>query len=73
MLLNNTLELPAPVDDVFNTEDSSNEDYDDTITSKDSSAIYRDWVKEMSRVDQQRIAMMLHDNYTTQFGLLKVL
>ena len=64
--------MPAPVDDVSSDEDSSDEDYDDTIASEDSAAIYRDWIGEMSRVDQQRIAMMLYDNYTTRFGLLKV-
>ena len=72
VLLDSTLELPAPVDDVSSDEDSSDEDYDDTIVSEDSAAIYRDWIGEMSRVDKQRIAMILYDNYTTRFGLLKV-
>ena len=51
-LLDNTLELPAPVDDV-SSEDLSDEDYDDTIASEDSAAGL-DWGDEQSRPAKNR-------------------
>jgi len=47
------------------------EDYNGTAGQGDYKSIYYDWIAEMSRLDQQRIAMMLYDNYRERFGMLK--
>ena len=33
--------------------------------------ICSDWVSEMERIDKQKVAMMLYDNYVERMGLQK--
>ena len=47
------------------------EDHDGTAGQGDYKLMYCNWMAEMSRLDQQRIAMMLYDNYRERFGKLK--
>jgi len=62
-------ELLAPLDSV-GEENSSSKD-NGTAQQADHKSIYREWIAEMSRLDQQRLAMMLFDNYRDNFGLMK--
>lgn len=52
--------------------DSNDEDYEGMLVKGDLSSIYEDWLKDMKRVDQQRVAMMLYDNYRIRFLLQKI-
>ena len=52
-------------------ESDSDEEYEGILVEDDISSIYEDWLKHMKRVDQQRMAMMLYDNYRTRFLLQK--
>ena len=52
-------------------ESDSDEEYKGKLAEDDVSSIYKDWLNDMKRVDQQRIAMMLYDNYRTRFLLQK--
>ena len=70
-------DLPAPTgirEDYSSDEDdddSCDEEYKGTLTSEDTAAIYSDWVSEMKRIDKQKVAMMLYDNYVKRMGLQK--
>lgn len=75
------LELPAPLESTYEGEFNSSEEEDDDDDDEDDEymgetnqddikAIYKDWIDEMKRIDQQKMAMMLYDNYRDSFGLL---
>ena len=68
-------DLPAPtgIEDDYSSDDEHtyDEDYDEKLTSEDISAIYSDWVSEMKRIDKQKMAMMLYDNYVNRMSLQK--
>ena len=68
-------DLPAPtgIEDNYSSDDEHtyDKDYDEKLTSKDTSAIYSDWVSEMKRIDKQKMAMMLYDNYVNRMSLQK--
>lgn len=66
--LDDSLELPAPKE---SDESSDYKDFDRLADDKEYCSLYCDWIADMSHLDQQRIAMMLNDNYREQFGLLK--
>ena len=66
-------DLPAPIAieecNGSEDEDMCDEDYKGMLTSEDTAAIYSDWISNMERVDKQKMAMMLYDNYVEQLGL----
>ena len=47
------------------------EDYEGELTGKDISAIYNDRISAMKRIDEQKMAMMLYDNYVERMGFQK--
>ena len=58
-------DLPAPtgIREEYSSDDDDDacdEEYKGTLTSEDTAAIYSDWVK---RIDKQKVAIMLYDNY----------
>lgn len=71
--LNESLLLPAPDDEDHSLSESDNESGDDgdsaDFTREDSDAVYRDWLLKIDREDKMMMAMMMHDNYTSRFGL----
>ena len=68
--LNESVLLPAPdADDDSLTESGSDDDYGSDFTLEDAVAAYQDWIVTMDREDVKMMAMMLHDNYTSRFGL----
>ena len=70
--VDDSFELPAPLAmSSSEGESDSDEEYEGILVEDDISSIYKDWLKDMKRVDQQRMAMMLHDNYRTRFLLQK--
>ena len=52
-------------------ESDSDEEYESILADDDISSTYKDWLKDMKRVNQQRLAMALYDNYRTRFLLQK--
>ena len=65
--LNESVLLPAPdADDDSLTESGSDDDYGSDFTREDADAAYQDWIVTM---DVKMMAMMLHDNCTSRFGL----
>ena len=69
-------DLPAPtgIREQYSSDDDDDacdEEYKGTLTSEDTAAIYSDWVSEMKRIDKQKVAMMLYDNYVERMGLQK--
>ena len=71
--VDDSLELPAPLPVMSSSEgeSDSDEEYESKLVEDDISSIYEDWRNDMKRVDQQRMAMMLYDNYRTRFLLQK--
>ena len=71
--LNESLLLPAPDDEDHSLSESDNEsgDVDDSadFTREDADVVYRDWLVKVDREDKMMMAMMMHDNYTSRFGL----
>ena len=71
--LNESLLLPAPDDEDHSLSESDNEsgDIDDSadFTREDADVVYRDWLVKLDREDKMMMAMMMHDNYTSRFGL----
>ena len=71
-LVNESFELPAPLE-LSENSDSGSED-DEYAGEADQSyydSLFGDWISEMGRIDLQRVAMMLYNDYQTNFGLMK--
>ena len=68
-------DLPAStgIEDGYSSDDEHiyDEDYDEKLTSEDISAIYSDWFSEMKRIDKQKMAVMLYNNYVNRMSLQK--
>ena len=72
VIVSEDLDLPAPLaKESYSSDDKNDEDYEGAITCKDTSAIYSDWLSDMKRIDKQKMAMMLYDNYVERMGLQK--
>ena len=73
--LNESFLLPAPdADDDSLTEsenESSDDDYDSADFRLEDAGVYQHWLATLERDDVKMMAMMLHDNYTSRFGLTK--
>ena len=71
--LNDSVMLPAPdaEDEDLSESESDSEDYGNSadLTVEDADAVYRDWLVTLDREDKKMMAMMIHDNYTSRFGL----
>ena len=71
-VLNESILLPAPDADeesLTGSENESDDDYGPGFTPEDARGIYQDWLVTVDREDMKVMAMMLHDNYTSRFGL----
>ena len=72
---NLTEDLPAPIEEgnvsSDEEEDPCDDDYEGALTSEDTTAIYSDWISEMKRIEKQKVAMMLYDNFVRRMGLQK--
>ena len=70
-----SVDLPAPasIEEHFSSDDEElcDEDYEGELTGEGISAIYSDWISEMKRIDKQKMAMMLYDNYVERIELQK--
>lgn len=75
MVSEDLIDLPAPVgmEESYSSdeEDLHDEDYEGALTSENRSAIYNDWISEMKRIDKQKMAMMLYDDYVDRRGMQK--
>ena len=71
--LNESVVLPAP--DTWNCSssesenESSDDDYGTEFSQEDADAAYQDWLLSVDSEDMKMMALMLHDNYTSRFGL----
>lgn len=71
-LVNESFELPAPLELSENSDSSSEDDeYAGEADQSDYDSLFGDWISEMGRIDLQRVAMMLYNDYQTNFGLMK--
>lgn len=74
--LNESVVLPAPdVEDSSLSEsehNGSDDDYSANYTLEDAASAYQDWLVTLDREDVKMMALMLHDNYTSRFGLTNV-
>ena len=71
-LVNESFELPAPLEMSENSDSSSEDDeYAGEADQSDYDSLFEDWISEMGRIDQQRVAMMLYNDYQTNFGFMK--
>ena len=64
----------ADADDDSLTEsenESSDDDYESADFRLEDVGVYQDWLAILDREDVKMMAMMLHDNYTSRFGLTK--
>ena len=62
-------DLPSPlaIEESYSSDDGNDEDYEGAITCEDTC----DWLSDMKRIDKQKMAMMLYDDYVEQMGLQK--
>ena len=73
MTISDDLPAPTSIGQDYSSDDGDacDENYKGTLTSDDTSVIYSDQVSKMKRIDKQKVAMMLYDNYVERMRLQK--
>ena len=65
--LEDLTDLPAPIEVEegysSNEEEFCEEDYEGELMSEETSALDSDWIGKIKKIDKQKMATMLYDNY----------
>ena len=71
--MDESMQVPRPTEESYWELESSDKDPEVSTDSlcEDIQGVYEDWIFSLNRDDKKMLAMMLYDNYATQFGLRK--
>lgn len=71
--MDESMQLTQPTEESYSETESSDEDPEVSTDwlCEDSQGVYEDWIFSLNRDDKKMLAIMLYDNYVTEFGLCK--